>query len=345
MVSIIVPVYNCEKYLKKCIESLIHQTCKDIEIVLVDDGSTDNSKNICISYAVKDSRIKLISQKNQGPSRARNVGLENSKGEYILFVDSDDWLDLSTVELCIEKIKEYNPQIVCFDYYKVSNGEKRFCNLFDDKEKLFSGEEIIELRNLLYASELELESDILALAGICCKVYKKEILKNIFFNEKLKLGEDWLFILQAIKKADSLLYIKNNLYYRRERSNSLSGCKSREYIKRRVRLMNIMLSDEDVPYEYRNRSCFNGLCTVAEVAISDKDISYRKRKELIRLFLRKIEFHYDFKEIDYKCKNKNFQCVRFLVKYRLYFGLMILVELIKIRNNIKCNRYMEDGEN
>lgn len=110
-VSIIVPVYNVEKYLAKCLDSLVNQTLKDIEIICINDGSTDNSLEILNTYAQKDSRITIIDKKNEGVSAARNTGLNISKGEYIMFVDSDDYLELPNVffkeEDVVEKIKYY----------------------------------------------------------------------------------------------------------------------------------------------------------------------------------------------------------------------------------------------
>ena len=97
-ISVIIPVYNSEKFLKKCLDSIINQTLNDIEIICIDDGSTDKSLRILNNFADKDNRITIINQKNSGPSAARNKGIENAKGEYIGFVDSDDWIDLDFYE-------------------------------------------------------------------------------------------------------------------------------------------------------------------------------------------------------------------------------------------------------
>ena len=97
-ISVIVPVYNTESYLKKCIENIINQTFRNIEIILVDDGSTDTSAEILADYALRDNRIIVIHQENQGLSAARNAGMRSAKGEYIMFVDSDDWIDVNTCE-------------------------------------------------------------------------------------------------------------------------------------------------------------------------------------------------------------------------------------------------------
>ena len=112
-ISIIVPVYNVEKYLSKCIDSIINQTYKNIEIILVDDGSTDNSSKICDKYAKKDNRIKVIHKKNGGLSDARNVGIENANGIYVSFIDSDDYVELTMIERLYNSCLKYNSEISC----------------------------------------------------------------------------------------------------------------------------------------------------------------------------------------------------------------------------------------
>ena len=112
MISIIVPVYNAEKFLTKCLDSIINQTYKNIEIICVDDDSSDKSSKILNEFAEKDKRIKVIHKANEGVSLARNVGLESAKGNYILFVDSDDWIEQSTCEVAINKIIEENADII-----------------------------------------------------------------------------------------------------------------------------------------------------------------------------------------------------------------------------------------
>ena len=108
LVSIIVAVYNVEKYLKKCLDSIIKQSYRNIEIICVNDGSTDSSLKICEEYQEQDSRIIIITQKNQGLSAARNTGIKNSKGEFIAFIDSDDWVDPQFIELLLKECKDNN---------------------------------------------------------------------------------------------------------------------------------------------------------------------------------------------------------------------------------------------
>lgn len=122
-VSIIVPVYNVEKYVERCIESIIKQSYKNLEIILIDDGSKDNSGKICDEYAQKDNRIKVIHKKNGGLSDARNTGLNIADGEYICFIDSDDYIHKDLVKDNLEKLIQQKADMICFNRF-VINGEK-----------------------------------------------------------------------------------------------------------------------------------------------------------------------------------------------------------------------------
>lgn len=117
-ISVIVPVYNADNYLGNCIESLINQTYKELEIILINDGSTDESENIMNEYALKDQRVKVRHLKNEGVSNARNVGLDIATGKWISFVDSDDWADLNMLSFAMEKATESNADIVVWSYFK-----------------------------------------------------------------------------------------------------------------------------------------------------------------------------------------------------------------------------------
>ena len=125
LVSVIVPIYNTEKYLNQCIDSILDQTYKKLEVILVDDGSKDKCVTICDTYAKKDCRVKVIHKANGGAASAREAGMAIATGDYVMFVDGDDWIDTNTIELCIDKI-EKNKSIDCvmFSYIKETEGLK-----------------------------------------------------------------------------------------------------------------------------------------------------------------------------------------------------------------------------
>jgi glycosyltransferase involved in cell wall biosynthesis len=165
--SIIVPVYNAEKFLDKCLESLKNQTIKDIEIILVNDGSTDNSLEICNKYAQNDSRIKVLTQKNSGQSKARNVGIDNSNGEYIAFTDSDDWVDLDYYEKLVESCEKHDAEIACASIIRERKNTRKYrvkytetLDVTDEQEKI----DVARVPNMCYVFN---------------KVYKKSLLERL----------------------------------------------------------------------------------------------------------------------------------------------------------------------
>lgn len=179
--SIIIPIYNVEKYLPQCIESCVNQTLKDIEIILINDGSTDNSLDICKKYTKEDSRIKLISKENEGVSVARNQGINVAVGEYIQFVDADDWLEQDCCKLAYDMTQMHSADIVYFGFYSVENGKKYTKNL-EMLEKLKTGTvDKIALKSHLYT--------------IWDRIYKKDFLNKhgIRFVNMLKTAEDGIF--------------------------------------------------------------------------------------------------------------------------------------------------------
>ena len=141
LISVIIPVYNVEKYLRRCIDSVINQTYKNLEIIIVDDGSTDNSSNICDEYTNKDSRVKVVHKENGGLSSARNVGIELAKGDLIAFVDSDDYIELEMYEKLKENMDKYDSDIAICQYYNsFKYSIKRQIGV--EEEKIYEGKDM-----------------------------------------------------------------------------------------------------------------------------------------------------------------------------------------------------------
>ena len=213
-ISIIVPVYNVEKYLFKCVESLINQSFKDIEIILVDDGSTDNSLNICNEYAAKDKRIKVISQKNAGPSVARNNALQLATGKYIGFVDSDDYIATDTYEKALKYMSE-DVSLVVWGVNVISDENLPYIKWFENE---YFGLKHSELQNV--------DDNILFSTAVVPwnKLYRTSIIKshNITFPEG-KLYEDNAFWWKYIMCCDKIYFLNEKLHFYNMRSSSLRG--------------------------------------------------------------------------------------------------------------------------
>lgn len=211
-VSIIIPVYKVENYLKGCIESIIMQTYKDLEIILVDDGSPDNSGDICDEFAKRDSRIKVIHKKNGGLSSARNAGMNLATGKYITFCDSDDYLKPQTISRYIELQKKYNSDIVSCESLLYNNGTTTIIENYHKKESItqMSGYEYI-------SGFFNYTTD----CSVCNKLFKKETIINHRFEEG-KTNEDILFLYEIFRNCKTIVHTNEGLYLYRINEEGIS---------------------------------------------------------------------------------------------------------------------------
>lgn len=211
LISVIVPVYNVEKYLHKCIDSIINQTYKNLEIILVDDGSTDESGKICDKYKEADNRITVIHKKNGGLSDARNAGLKAATGDFIAFADSDDWIDTNAYNEMITVLTDNNADISA-------------CNIayiFEDKTEVPA---VNISKNIFTAEEAigQLICGIGFRAVAWNKLYRKSCINNMSF-EAGKTHEDEFFTYKVLANAEKLVFINKPLYFYRQRSTSIMG--------------------------------------------------------------------------------------------------------------------------
>ena len=212
VISIIIPIYNAEIYLSRCIESIQKQSLQDFELILVDDGSSDDSGKICDYYALKDPRIRVIHKNNQGVSAARNDGLLYARGKYVMFADSDDYVDIDWCNSLYESICAYPDAMVLSNYCEVDS----------------EGYIMERVAEGLFDKEINLGLNYyrLFLMGIsgspCNKIYDLNLIRNnnIYFNNNLYIGEDVDFNVQYIKQCSFFVYIHKNLYYYYTNANS-----------------------------------------------------------------------------------------------------------------------------
>jgi len=210
LISVIVPVYNVDNYLRKCIDSLIVQTLKDIEIILVNDGSTDESIDICEEYKLKDNRIKVIHKENGGLSDARNKGIDIAKGKYISFVDSDDWINPQMLEKLYILASKYEADIVQGDYIKAYDEDIIVNNMSENIIK-YNAEQILdELYSGNYTKNIVVWN----------KIYKRELFNDIRFP-KGKLHEDEFTTYKILHKANLIIDSNIPIYYYRQREGSI----------------------------------------------------------------------------------------------------------------------------
>lgn len=246
MVSIIIPVFNAEKYIHRCIDSILSQTYTDIEVLLIDDGSQDNCGIICDQYAEKDKRIKVFHQQNRGVSFARQKGLDKANGEYIIHVDPDDWIEKEEIEGLYYKAITENADMVIFDYWYETNNEKRI---------------ICERPTTLDAASVRRQILCQQIHGSCCnKLISKKIIDAIgcgFHPLNISYCEDILFNIRLLLHNIRITYLPK-AYYHYNLSNPSSVTKS--FSKKKLyawmdaieELSNI-LPKEDIPYLYAQK--------------------------------------------------------------------------------------------
>lgn len=216
MISVIVPIYNVENYLEECLESILVQTYSNLEIILVDDGSTDNSGNICELYSKKDSRIKVIHKKNGGTGSARNIGLKIAKGKYISFVDSDDFLlNRNVYSEMISIMDKENSDLVFGDVLVCYSNTKT--ESLNELEKKFTNTDTLNSDELLL---MGMDNKII-FSPVCFYIYKKELLdiNKIYFREDLS-HEDEEFTIKLLLKGKKVSFYKKTFYGYKQTKNS-----------------------------------------------------------------------------------------------------------------------------
>lgn len=220
MVSVVIPIFNVEKYLDRCIESVVKQTYKNLEIILVDDGSTDGCSQKCDGWAIKDARIKVVHKVNAGLGMARNTGIDNANGKYIFFFDSDDYVDETIVEKCLKSAIENNADVVVFGRNDVYDDEKIIPHSIKAHRDVFSGEEIVkELLPAMFSYRMGF--------GVSAwgKMYDFEMIKRLnkrFVSEREIISEDAYFAVDLYPDINTVSLVCENLYFYRKRDNSLS---------------------------------------------------------------------------------------------------------------------------
>ena len=238
VVSIVVPVYNVEKYLDRCVASLREQTLKDIEIILVDDGSTDNSGKLADFCAAQDSRIRVIHKENGGLASARNAGIDAAQGEYIAFIDSDDWVDVTMFENLVRYAQRDQSDVVSCGYQYLLNGKVYKVAVPVQPEGRYTGQQIFDLfllpligLNHLYSEEKGAED-----FNATSILYRLELIKKhqlYFQSERLVINEDYLFNLHLLFHVQTLTITHETPYYYESHNNSLSRSYYQDLWKKR----------------------------------------------------------------------------------------------------------------
>lgn len=331
-VSIIVPVYNNEKYLRQCLDSIINQTFKDIEVILVDDGSTDNSASICEEYAKEDSRVVFIHSENKGVSNARNIGIDKSKGKFIMFCDSDDWIENDYIESHYDNIITKCVDIVHSGIYR--NFYKNDILKKNEAAGVSSGL-YIHKNDLHRYLEYVLETMEGPFLSSYAKIYKSDIIKNnnIYFDTKMIFHEDFDFTLRYLQRVESIYISKDIKYYYRAILGN-QGLKKRnknnviyEVSKYHKELNNLIKSleyDQSMKdyIEYKFIEYYK--LVLKKLIMVENDISKNERNKILSLLVKDDEF---CKFVEYtKDKIRFYKYLQNLINNRMYSIAFLLIK-------------------
>lgn len=276
-ISIIIPVYNVERYLEKCLDSVINQSYLDLEIILVNDGATDNSKSICESYLVKDSRIQLINKRNGGLSDARNAGLKVATGAYVWFVDSDDWIAENAISILVEAIQLNNCEVIGFSFFDYFEDTHQYSEVrYSQQINKTTGRDFINQCTFFYT-------------GAWSYIYKKSFLDATSITFKLgQLHEDDYFNLSCFGRIKEIVKIPNGLYFYRRRENSITTTTTPQNLAKRIysyiELLKLCKNINDIDQEYllsKAQAYKRILFSLIEHYVLSKDVSFKDKITLV----------------------------------------------------------------
>lgn len=327
--SIIIPVYNSEKYIKRCLDSIISQNCDDIEIIVINDGSTDSTMEILKEY--KKNHLKIYSIENSGVSSARNYGLSLAKGDFIVFVDSDDFLADNFFDE-IRKIDLQFGNIYVFNYQVLNN------NIIKNK---VSSNQIVEI-----SKEDAIEYSIKSNSNpykrtrfntVWGKIYDKKLLNNVKFDGKITIGEDTLFFCEAALVSEKVIYVDKLMYYYFNNNNSLTHSYNEKMLINEIywhKKLEKLFDKFNIKNKHKliKYTKLKGLLNVIILYVLTNPIqSIQKKRMRIKELL--TEQHYRGINIDAKIlKEFNFKdkCILVLLKLKLYYFIVILYSFKKM---------------
>lgn len=271
MISVIIPVYNTARYLKRCIDSVLRSSYKEFEVLLVDDGSVDGSSSICRKYGKKDSRVKYYRQEHQGVSAARNRGIRESRGEWLVFVDSDDFISGCFLE-SVAREKYQEQELLVFDYMRFKKGLGR------EKAAYRRGCISYKKRDMPYLTECLLnmcqpvKGGNVSLASPCAKAYRRSVIERhlIYFSEDIARGEDRLFNIEYFLHAGSCTYIRMPVYFVEARMDSTMRRFSPDFLENDVRYqkkLRLILKKYHLFHEVENAYYNNVLSNMSDVLV------------------------------------------------------------------------------
>lgn len=342
IISIIIPAYNAEKYISKCLDSLINQTYKNLEIIVVNDGSTDNTLKILEKYASDDNRIKVLNQKNSGASQARNNALKIFSGDYLMFADADDWLDENTCESALNELIENNVDVVMWTYVREFGSLSAVKQIFDEDKIYFDKNAVsqrLHRRFLgLYKEELARPENGECIVPVWGKLYKSEVIRkaNAEFVDLKKVGscEDGLYNLEVFGFVNSAVFINKPWYhYRKDNSGSQTVSYREKLYSQWQNLYEEMQSYIDCnkcPEMYQ-LSLYNRIAIgVFHLSLNlvHSDMTALEKIKNIKSILKEKRYINAYKYLELKYFPIYWKIYYFMAKYKMSAGVYLLTKVI-----------------
>jgi glycosyltransferase involved in cell wall biosynthesis len=324
LISVVIPAYNAEKYIEKCLDSVFNQTYTNLEVIVVNDGSTDNTKKILDAYVKKESKLKIIHKVNTGVSDTRNKGLEIATGAYIGFVDSDDLIKPDFYYTLHSLIKNHNADIAHCGFELVGND---FSKVFYGTKKLYVHNKNEAIDELLTARLFE--------PSTCSKLYKRELIKEIKFDTEIKFNEDLLYNVKAFKKANTLVFLDLPLYL--YVCNPKSASRSSQSLKTQDGVLEVSLKIMDILndsnlHKTKNKFYVNKLITIYKLLLNEN--------------LQKSDLGLKVKKLLIKSTNKYLNFRMFFLKFTLlYFTKIYLISQLVYDTTFGKNKKWEIPNN
>lgn len=315
LVSIIIPVYNVEKYLRACLDSIVNQTYKNIEVICVNDGSPDNSISILNEYASRDKRVIVFDEPNKGVASARNLGIEKATGQLLTFADADDWWELNAFERAVEEMENHSADVVMYSYYRdYANKTLERNDMFSNTFMVFDEAQSVILRKRLFGlsgEELKHIENFDTNNALWSKFYRTEIFKQhqeIRYpdNKRIGSGGDGLLNVYYFKYVRRAVYISDHLYhYRKTNDESIVSSYKPDFFLKRKRLFalyNQVIEAEHLEKEYSDRLSNRIAVSIIGIGLQELSATHSDRKKIhnIRMVLRDDEYKNALKGLSLK---------------------------------------------
>lgn len=319
-ITVIIPVYNIEKYLQQCVESVLNQTFSDLEIILVNDGSTDSSAEICDAISQKDQRIIVIHQKNAGVSAARNAGIRKASGDYLTFVDSDDWIEKEMYKTMLETAQANDaPDVVMCDFMTVSGQEKIKIGSQLRTGTYHKKEIIKEIYPTLLVTE---DFGRIPIVSTWNCLFRTELIKKyaLFFDEELRYSEDYLFMAAVMTNTESYYYLKDFYFYN---YRQIEDSRSKKYqpvwwetlLSLNRKLVELLQHSTEYNFERQLKlQLIHSLLFVSGSIVSNGAIPRKEKIELHQKLFGDAAVKKAFKNIQFDQQKKQVQLILFLMK-------------------------------